>query len=258
MAVDEPRYPIASVSKALQLLLMLKEHERVRIADVSSALSVAPSTAHRMLSMFQQFGFVTQESPGRAYVLGPAFEDLARSLAVELDLCRCLRPVLESLAAEIGESVHLATLRGRQSLFIDCVQGAGLTQAASRKGIALPSYATASGKAMLAALPPDVLARLFPTKTLPSLTRNTLKTRDAVYRELRLTRDRGYAVNDSESLLDFGACAVPVVAADGKVAAAIAVAGPTARFSQRYKERIAVEVRSAATMANAALSAGGR
>ena len=44
----EPAYRIESVDKALRLLHMFREKPRWTVSEVSEALGVVPSTAHRL------------------------------------------------------------------------------------------------------------------------------------------------------------------------------------------------------------------
>ena len=69
---NPPMYPIESVDNALQLLLLFREQSSLRVADASRTLGVAPSTAHRLISMLQYHGFVTQDPRTKAYRAGAA------------------------------------------------------------------------------------------------------------------------------------------------------------------------------------------
>jgi IclR family transcriptional regulator, acetate operon repressor len=64
-----------------------------------------------------------------------------------------LRPLLERVAAEVDETVHLVVLDRGQAFFMDCVESSKMVRAASRVGTSLPAYVAASGKALLANLP---------------------------------------------------------------------------------------------------------
>ena len=75
----------------------------------------------------------------------------------ELDIRRDAHPHLERLVAELGETAHLAVLRGARVLFIDGVESSLILRAAARVGHSLPAHATASGNVLLAALPGEAL-----------------------------------------------------------------------------------------------------
>src|SRR5437763_16212817 len=71
MPRSRPAYPIASVDRALRLLLLVAQRSRLRLSEASEALGVAPSTAHRLLAMLVFHDLVRQEDR-YAYVPGPA------------------------------------------------------------------------------------------------------------------------------------------------------------------------------------------
>ena len=145
-----PAYPIASVDSALRLLKLFRDTPRVRLSEASEHLGVALSTAHRLMAMLAYHGFVRQEAGSRAYVAGPALVEIGLAAVRELDIRRHARPVLESLAASLGETVHLAVLEGGTVRYLDAVESPRTLRVASRTGSVLAANCTASGKALLA------------------------------------------------------------------------------------------------------------
>src|SRR5947209_8848476 len=91
-----PAYPIASVDRALRLLLLVSHRSRVRLSEASEALGVAPSTAHRLLAMLVYHDLVRQEDR-YAYVPGPALAAIVRATVSEADLRVLARPAIERL-----------------------------------------------------------------------------------------------------------------------------------------------------------------
>ena len=60
------------------------------------------------------------------------------------------RPVLESEAAAIGETVFLVAARANKLVVLDKVEGTGFLRAAPQVGSEVPIHATAVGKLFLA------------------------------------------------------------------------------------------------------------
>ena len=110
-----PAYPIASVNNALLLLLLFREQPRVRLTDACKCLGVAHSTAHRLLAMLAHHGFVQQEPVTRAYIAGPALVEVGLAVVGSLNVWEQARPMMEELAVETGETVHLGVSRGPTS-----------------------------------------------------------------------------------------------------------------------------------------------
>ena len=105
-----PNYPIGSVSNALRLLLMFREDPLIRVSEASSALGVAPSTAHRLLAMLEYHGFVQQDPATRGYRAGPAVIDIGLSAVRSIDVRSHLLPYMERLCDEVDETVQLMVL----------------------------------------------------------------------------------------------------------------------------------------------------
>ncbi len=187
----EPAYPIASVDNALRLLMLFRAKPRVRLSDASEHLGVAHSTAHRLMAMLAYHGFVRQEPDSRAYVAGPALVEIGLAAIRQLDIRLHARPVLESLASSLGETVHLAVLAGGNVRYLDAVESSRALRVAARTGSALAANCTASGKALLAALPDQEVSALFAAQqSLTALTARSITAKSRLLAELKEVRAR--------------------------------------------------------------------
>ena len=253
---SRPAYPIASVDNALRLLMLFRDTPRVRLSEASEHLGVAHSTAHRLMAMLAYHGFVRQEPGSRAYVAGPALVEIGLAAVRELDIRLHARPVLESLAASLGETVHLAVLEGGNVRYLDAVESPRALRVAARTGSALAANCTASGKAMLAELPDDEVSAIFAGQdALSALTSRSITSCARLLAELREVRARGCAVNVEESEEGVASVAVavrgPRPGQPGRPrrrppAAALAVSGPVSRMTGQVVEKIAAELRARA------------
>ena len=246
-------YPIGSVGKALGLLSLLQDRKTVRVTEVSRELGIAPSTAHRLLAMFEQFGFLHQEERNSVYTIGPALVEIATSIAGHLDIETAIRPHLNALAQEINETALLCILRGDRVVYLDAVESTHSLRAVSQNGRTIAAHATAGGKALLAELSVPELHRIYPNEDLGRMTPKTLAARTSLTNELRRIRDRGYALNAEESELHFAACASVVRDRAGVSRAAIVLAGPASRLRRYEAGRVPAAVRAACASASAAL-----
>jgi IclR family transcriptional regulator, acetate operon repressor len=240
---ERPAYPIASVDKALRLLMLFREQTRVRLSEASEHLGVAHSTAHRLLAMLAYHGFVRQERDSRAYVAGPALVEIGLAAIRQMDIRLHARPVLEDLAASFAETAHLAVLEGASVRYLDAVESSRALRVAARTGAALPANCTASGKAMLAVLPEAEVAAMFTEDKLPALTNRSVTSLADLLAELRDARERGYAVNIEESEDGVASVAVPILGRRDAPAAALVVSAPVTRLDADSIERIADRLR---------------
>jgi DNA-binding IclR family transcriptional regulator len=240
-----PQYPIESVDNALKLLLLLGERSELRLTEVAEYLGVASSTAHRLLAMLQYRGFMRQDPRTKAYRPGTALTGVAFSILQRFDVRDTLHPFLEKLNRELGETVHLAILDGRTVQFIDAIESPQAVRVTSRLGRSMPAHCTSSGKALLAHLSTDELRRLYPQEELDALTRNSIRSRSALERELAAISRRGYATSNQES--EEGVCSVAVAFPPRQthMRLAINVALPASRMASAGTRRVAGAARAA-------------
>lgn len=241
-----PRYPITSVDNALKLLLLFREQRLIRVAEASEVLGVGRSTAHRLLAMLQHRGFVRRDAETKAYASGPALVDIGLSVVRQMDIRSHLRPYLERLSVELGETVHLMILEGRDALFLDSVESPRALRTSSRVGRSYPAHTTSGGKVLLAQLADDRLAELYDRDELSGLTPRSTVTRKKLLKELELVRERGYGTNFGESEPDVAAVAVAVANPFGHGYAALAVSAPLSRLDERAVPAIVAALRAAA------------
>ncbi len=207
---NRPQYPIESVDNALRILLLLGENRSIRLTEVSEYLSVASSTAHRLLAMLQYRGFVRQTEGSRTYEPGPALTTIAFSVLRQIDVRARLHPVLEKLSASLGETVHLARLDGLTVTFVDSVESPRAVRVGSRLGQTMPAHCTSSGKALLSMLDDKALRELYPRDRLTGLTPHSITKRSALMRQVKEVRESGFATSMEESEDGVASIAVPL------------------------------------------------
>lgn len=241
-----PNYPIASVDKALRLLLMFRTQRSVRLSDASKNLGVAHSTAHRLLAMLAYHDFVSREEGSRTYVAGPALVEVGLAVVRNMDIRTCARPILEELVTELDETVHLAILEGRQVRYLDSMESTKALRVASRTGKVLPAHCTAVGKALLAELAPEKFREIYPSnQELPAQTERSITSVPVLEQELDRVREKGYATNSEEIEDGVGSVATVVHDTKGRAVATISVAAPVSRLDDRRRAEIASALHSA-------------
>jgi len=102
----------------------------------------------------------------------------------------------------------------------------------------VPAHATAIGKAILAALPPDRREVLLPPEPYPAHTANTITTRRELTMELTSVRSRGYAVDNQEEEIGAACLAAPILGSDGRPLGAISVSGLAVRLPERDRPEL--------------------
>jgi IclR family transcriptional regulator, acetate operon repressor len=232
-------YTIESVDNALQLLLMLRSRDVLRLSEAAKELGVAHSTAHRLLNTLVSRGFAAQDER-RRYVAGPEWADAAvlANPAGRRELRVIARPHLKQLRTDLGETVHLAVLDGGAVRFISSEESAHALRVVSRVGIAVPAYVSSAGKALLAAMEPAHVRSLYAHDP-------DAPDSDGLARTLAAVRRRGYGTNIGESERGLSAVGVPIWNPEGAAVAAVTLAAPTLRLPRAKMAHLAEEVRRA-------------
>ncbi len=222
---------VKTVAKVLDILDQLGTVGRpVSVSEIASLTGINVSTAHRLLQTLTRRHYIEQAEHTRAYTLGPRLFELGSAYARNLDLVGAARPLIEQLRDATCETIHLALLRDREVVEI-CTAGSRQAVTVTRgTGRRDPASCTATGKVMLASLPPAELEQFLAQGPLPAATSRSITTRAALLTELERVRSDGYGIDDQE--LSEGVCCigVPVHGSAGRVVAALSIAMPRDRF----------------------------
>lgn len=204
------------------------------LSQVAEATGLPRSTVHRLLVSMQEEQLVAIASEAGGYRLGPAFVRVAAS--VNRWISAWMRPELVRLSAALGETVDLAFLVGRQMIFTDQVVVAHRLQAVSAVGSDLPLHCTASGKALLQALPDEEVLRIV-ERPLRRYTHNTIVDDHALLEALAEGRQARVALDREEHHLGVCGAAVSFPGPFGGLAA-VGTPVPTSRFVGRESELV--------------------
>lgn len=227
---QRPPYPIESVDNALRLLQMLRDGGSVRLTDAAEAISVAPSTAHRLMSMLVYRGFAMQDD-SRRYVAGPALGVRAIGAPWLHDLRRQALEPMEVLSSQLKETVHLVVRVGANIRFLSTVESHEVLRIGDRTGTVIPAIGASSGKALLALEPEERLASIYRGRAA-QLAGTALDDTEYAHllAELNSIRALGYALSRERTEPGVGAVGVAVCSPQGVPIAGLSVSTPIGRL----------------------------
>lgn len=224
---------LQSVDRALQVLELLAGRGEAGVSELAAELGVHKSTAFRLLGALEAHELVEQTEERGKYRLGFGLVRLAGGVAGRLDLAQQSRPVTDSLAAELGETVNVAVLQEQYVVNVDQAFGGAALAVHNWVGKLTPLHATSSGKILLAALDATSRKEILEATGLEPLTDQTITDPDALESELELVAARGFATTYGEFEDGLNAIAVPVLGPAGEVVGALSVSGPAFRFTRK-------------------------
>lgn len=245
---------MASVPAARQTLQILAYLSRqagpATAAAIMRDLDLPRSTVYHLLDTLGEQGFVTHLPEDRRYALGLAAYELGTGYSRQAPLARVARVPLAELVDRAGHSAHLAVQHGREVVYVLEERAPGRPPLVTDVGVRLPAQLTASGRAILAALPPVQIRALFPDPAAFVLRTAVGPRSPSALRSLLVdVRRRGYAIEDGEVTAGFASLASPVLDHSGHPVAGVALTFPTVAIPPGARERAAAQVaRTAATI----------
>ncbi len=227
---------MARVPAAAQVLSVLRYLARqagpVPAATISHDLGLPRSTTYHLLDTLRAEGFVIHLPDDHRYGLGVSAYELGSGYTRQGHLQRLARVPLASLVDATGHSAHLAVLHGRDVIYVIEERARGRPPLVTDVGVRLPAALTASGRAMLAALPAVQVRALFPGRDAFVLRGDTGPRSLAMLRQrLSDVRRLGYAEEDGEVTPGFASVASAVTDHAGHPVASVALTYPRSEVS---------------------------
>jgi len=241
--------PVQSVDRAVAILEILARDGEAGVTEVARELGVHKSTASRLLAALDRRDLVAQDTARGKFRLGVGIVRLAGAASARLDVVQESRPVCRALAQEVGETVNLAILSGRDALYLDQAAGPAALSPHNWAGRRIPLHATSDGKVLLAWLPEAELADCL-TPPLARFTDRTITDAGRFPGLLAAVRRQGYATAVEELEAGLTAIAAPVRDAEGTVIASVSASGPSFRIPADRIPVLAGAVRRAAAEAS--------
>lgn len=193
------------------LRLLASKAGPVTAAAVARELALPRSTTYHLLAELAEAGFVTHLPEERRYGLGVAAFELGSAYLRHDPLERLARPIMRRLIDRTGHTAHLGVLHGRETLYLLREQPPQPYPTVTDVGVRLPAHLPASGRAMLAHLPPAQVRALFPGRDgFLTRTGRGPSHLPALRRLLAVERGRGWAVEDGHVTPGFASVAAPV------------------------------------------------
>ena len=246
--VEEFR-PVKSAARVLEVLEVLATDGPLNLRDLAAHLQVPKSSMHALLRTMQWRGWLETDATGTLYGLGVR-SLLAGSAYVDSDpVVRQTGPVLDQLAQQTGETVHLGRLEGSDVVYLAKRESTHPLRLFSSVGRRLPAHSVALGKALLAEMTGDAVLACLPP-TLPAMAPKTITDPTELLADLERVRRVGYAIDDEESAADLRCFGVALRQRSG-TRDAISISVPLVRLDEgREKEIVKLLLQASAALAH--------
>ena len=219
------------LERGFDILIALRDHpDGMVLKEIVQSTGLPFSTAHRLIKIVVDNGFAAFDKSTKRYTLGVRIFELANQVRSVRSFSQISRPQMQKLADRTGETVQLAILSDGSAMFLEKVGADRSITIRGSVGQREPLWATSSGKVLLASLDAVERDKLIDQLELTSHTEYTLTSKKKLLAAVENAEREGWAMADGEYDRDVRAIAVPIYNSEGRVVAALNVAGPKFRL----------------------------
>lgn len=231
--------------RGLAIMEMLASSgEGIALTEISEKLRIPRSATHRLLNTLCETGYARQEQERGTYVLTSKLQVLAFTHLSADGLIDSAQPVLNQLAAEVGELVRLSVVDEDTLTWVARAQGArsGLRYDPDM-GMAAKLSCSATGYAWMATMDNEQALALVGRQGFGSTQEYgpyAPQSVDALLPRIESARALGYALAIQTFADWMSAIAVPLLhPVSRKVIGVVSVAGPVFRLGEERLHQIA-------------------
>jgi len=242
------------LEKGLKLLEELAESaEGMTVVELAERIGVHKTSAYRYINSLLDMGYIQSDGDG-SYHLGTKILQLGSQLLRRMPLRETAHPFLVKLSADTQKTVHLCVLDGHNVVYIDKVESQKSLPILSRIGSRAPAYCTGVGKALLSSLPTDQVVSLLREFSLIQRTPETITDPIQLLEEIKVTAERGYAIDNGEHEEGIKCFAAPIRGYGGDMVGAVSLTGLKREFDgSEESEKTIVAITQTATEISRAL-----
>ncbi|MEH6403144.1 MAG: IclR family transcriptional regulator C-terminal domain-containing protein [Sneathiella sp.] len=239
---------VQSLTRALSILNLIAENAPgLNLTGISRALSLAPSTTHRLLTTLQEERYVQYDRDNSRWQIGMQAFVTGNGFLSSRDLVTVARPFMRRVMEESGETVNLAISEGDDVIYMAQVESREMMRVYAKPGNRVPLHCSGVGKAIMMTMTEQDIDRLAALKGLPKLTDKTLCDLHALKAELKTSKDQGFALDNEEHAIGLRCVASVIYDEYSEAIAAVSVSGPAARIPTERLYQLGTSVKKIAT-----------
>ena len=218
------------IEKSIAILDVLGNSNRpLTFTEVVKASAFNKSTVHRLLSILTGEGLVQYDTSAKTYMLGHKLLQLARKAWRGFDVQVVALNDMLKLHEIVRENVSIGILQGSEVVHLRMIESEFHWGIIHPPVFREPAHTTATGKAIVAFLPPEIRSAWLDRQDFRPSTKRSITSRAAFEKELQKVRDNGFARTDREEMDYVVGIAAPVFNFLDEPIAALNIWAPTNR-----------------------------
>ena len=230
-------YSIEVLRRSIDVLgVFTDSRPTLPLREIVTLTGMPKTTVFRILATLVELEFCEIDPNTGEYSLGFALLRLADVRRRQGNVHSFALPVMRELRNALNETVVLSVRTGDGRVHIDVIESMQPVRRTADIGVQAPLYVGAASKVLLAGMDDsEIEAYLFRTP-LKAFQHTTITNAEALWREIRLIRRRGYAESKGELISGGGALAAPIRDYSGRTVAVIDILTPESRYTSEHRE----------------------
>ncbi|HWR45688.1 IclR family transcriptional regulator [Sporomusa sp.] len=216
-----------SASRTVDILnLLAKSTKPLTQIEISEALALPKSSTYELIYTLLKKGVLEFDNEDlKTFKLSLKVFEIGMTILEKTDFYGISRPFLEDLSAKTGETVFLAIENNGMIVYVDREEKNSSITTVPGAGTRRPMYSTGLGKALLATYSDQRVKEIWEmTGKTTKYTKNTICNYNDLIKDLRQTRERGYAIDNREMEDEIFCVAAPIYGRAEKAVGVLSVA----------------------------------
>lgn len=244
---------VPAVERALDVLEYFASATTERtLKDIGSELNIPSSSLFRIVKNLTTRGYLVQvtENPPR-YALGYKISQLAELHSTNHEITNIIMPYMKEISEKTNQTAQFAIRAGNKFIYIAQVLSKAPVNFIAHLYTPMAVNVSAGAKCILAQMPIEEQKKFLKDIELKKCTENTIVDKEELLEELRITKIRGYGMDNEEYQLGIGCIATPVLGADNRCVGALGITG---RIDDYKEERTLEKLKEIIIEAGEAIS----
>lgn len=239
---------VKSVVRTIDLLMLFVTcDEYLTLQQISSFMGMPKSSTFELVNTMLYKGIIEYKSPDhKLYGLSIMAYEIGISVVDRMGITDVARPYLQELNRITGGTVFMGIEDRGQVVYIARAEDHSTIKASAKLGSRRNLNTTSLGKAILYAHSNEEILSILGPEPYPTQTPLSHTTAVEVLNDAKLSRQRGYAVDDREDGPDMYCIGCAIRNHDGKPVASISIASIYSLLNEQKKGMISKQIVSTA------------
>lgn len=216
-------YPVSAIIKANEILEYIATKGEATFTEIHTTLQRPKSSTYKIISTLETLGYIRSVGSGSGYSLGTKLLEFGAKAERQFDLVTEARPLVKRLSMDTQRTCHVGILDGNEVIYVVKENTHCLIRIDTWVGKRIGVYCTALGKALLAWRSEWEVNAILSDVVFEKLAPNTITDKESFLKILPEVKERGWALDDEESVKMVRCVAAPIFDQKGEVCAALSV-----------------------------------